>query len=59
METTTIVAISISDLLVSFTGYALYIVFGQRFNGKRFIRRTRGLTELRMTHLAIYSLNML
>uniref|UniRef100_A0A9E7BXD8 Protein PsbN n=9 Tax=Mesangiospermae TaxID=1437183 RepID=A0A9E7BXD8_9ROSI len=29
METATLVAISISGLLVSFTGYALYIAFGQ------------------------------
>ncbi|CAA6659623.1 unnamed protein product [Spirodela intermedia] len=29
METTTLVAISISGLPVSFTGYALYTAFGQ------------------------------
>ena len=29
METATLVAISISGLLVSFTGYALYTAFGQ------------------------------
>ncbi|TYJ13842.1 hypothetical protein E1A91_A10G077000v1 [Gossypium mustelinum] len=29
METATLVAISISSLLVSFTGYALYTAFGQ------------------------------
>ncbi|KAG2536014.1 hypothetical protein PVAP13_9NG152692 [Panicum virgatum] len=29
METATLVAISISGLLVSFTGYALYTTFGQ------------------------------
>nr|YP_009668676.1 photosystem II protein N [Adenia mannii]YP_010550745.1 photosystem II protein N [Sonerila obliqua]QCW93462.1 photosystem II protein N [Adenia mannii]UTM92890.1 photosystem II protein N [Sonerila obliqua] len=29
METATLVAISISGLLVSFTGYALYTSFGQ------------------------------
>ncbi|KAF6994337.1 hypothetical protein CFC21_011064 [Triticum aestivum] len=29
METTTLVAISISSLLVSFNGYALYTAFGQ------------------------------
>lgn len=31
METATLVAISLSGLLVSFTGYALYIAFGQPF----------------------------
>nr|ADD30414.1 photosystem II protein N [Phoradendron leucarpum] len=29
MQTATLVAISISGLLVSFTGYAFYIAFGQ------------------------------
>ncbi|PHU12301.1 Protein PsbN [Capsicum chinense] len=29
MEIATLVAIFISDLLVSFTGYVLYIAFGQ------------------------------
>ncbi|KAB2061253.1 hypothetical protein ES319_A10G074000v1 [Gossypium barbadense] len=29
METATLVAISISSLFVSFTGYALYTAFGQ------------------------------
>jgi len=29
METTTLIVISISGLLVSFTEYALYTVFGQ------------------------------
>nr|YP_009318910.1 photosystem II protein N [Eriocnema fulva]APA18041.1 photosystem II protein N [Eriocnema fulva] len=29
MKTATLVAISISGLLVSFTGYALYTAFGQ------------------------------
>jgi len=29
METTTVVAIFLSSLLVSFTGYALYTILGQ------------------------------
>jgi PsbN protein len=35
METATLVTISISCLLVSFTGYALYTAFGQPFEQHR------------------------
>jgi len=35
METATLVAISISSLLISFTGYALYTAFGQPSTGLR------------------------
>nr|AII83780.1 PsbN [Calycularia crispula] len=35
METATLVAISISCLLISFTGYALYTAFGQPSNELR------------------------
>jgi PsbN protein len=44
METATLVAISISGLLVSFTGYALYTAFGQPSQDVS-TRSTHGFTQ--------------
>ena len=47
METATLIAISLSGLIVSFTGYALiYCFWATLFTTKRSIRRTRGLVEV-------------